>query len=178
MGSDKAFLPWGSETLLSHALKLAGGVADSVSIVGDTQKYSSYGSVIEDVYCDRGPLGGIHAALAGSESELNLILAVDLPFIQSQFLQYLISAADEAGATVTIPRAAHGWQPLCAVYRREFSPLAEESLRKGNNKIDLLFAAVKTRVLPEQEMVERGFSPRMFRNLNTPEDLEEAQTGK
>ena len=175
MGRDKAFLPWGNETLLAKALKLASGVAASVSIVGDPKKYASYGSVVEDVYRNRGPLGGIHAALASSATELNLILALDLPLIQLQLLQCLVSLADETGATVTIPRAGNHWQPLCAVYRREFAGIADESLRHGKNRIDPLFAAVKTRVLLDQELVERGFSSAMFRNLNTPEEAEAAR---
>jgi len=177
MGRDKAFVAWGQETLLSNALKLAGGVTASLYIVGDMKKFDSYGAVVEDVYRDRGPLGGIHAALSGSSAELNLMLAVDLPLVEPQFLHYMVSLADESGATVTVPRAGNGWQPLCAVYRREFAAIAEESLLAGKNKIDPLFDAVKTRVLEEQELVQRGFSSAMFRNLNTPEELEEARRG-
>ncbi len=177
MGRDKAFLSWGQETLLSHALKLAGNVAASVGIIGDKEKFASCGSVVEDVYRDRGPLGGIHAALSSSTTELNLLLAVDLPLVKPQFLRYLVSQADENGATVTVPRAGNGWQPLCAVYRREFAAIAEQSLLAGKNKIDPLFAMVKTRVLEEQELDEQGFSAGMFRNLNTPEELDEARRG-
>jgi len=177
MGRDKAFLAWGHETLLSHALKLAGNVTANVYIVGDAKKFASCGSVVEDVYRDRGPLGGIHAALAGSTTDLNLMLAVDLPLVKPEFLHYLISQADESGATVTLPHAGSGWQPLCAVYRSGFAAIAEESLIEEKNKIDALFARVKTRVLQEQELVQRGFSAAMFRNLNTPEELEEARRG-
>jgi molybdopterin-guanine dinucleotide biosynthesis protein A len=178
MGRDKAFLSWGQETLLSNALKLAGNVAADVYIIGDTKKFASYGSVVEDVYRDHGPLGGIHAALSGSTSDLNLMLAVDLPLIKPQFLRYLVAQAVESGATVTVPRASHAWQPLCAVYRREFVAIAEQALFAGKNKIDTLFAMVKARVLEEQELVQRGFSSEMFRNLNTPEELEEARRGR
>jgi molybdopterin-guanine dinucleotide biosynthesis protein A len=61
------------------------------------------------------------------------------------------------------------------VYRREFVAIAEPSLLEGKNKIDPLFATVKTRVLQQQELDERGFSAAMFRNLNTPEELEQAR---
>ncbi|MGA8151070.1 MAG: molybdenum cofactor guanylyltransferase [Terriglobales bacterium] len=177
MGQDKAFLSWGEETLLSNALKLAGDVAASVYIVGDTEKFAEWGSVVEDVYRDRGPLGGIHAALAGSTAELNLMLAVDLPLIKPEFLHYLVSQANESDVAVTLPRAGNHLQPLCAVYRREFAAIAEQSLLDGKNKIDPLFPKVKTRVLLEQELAQRGLSSEMFRNLNTPEELEEARRG-
>lgn len=175
MGRDKAFLAWGPETLLSHAVKLVNNMAAKVYIVGNAKKFASYGSVVEDIYRDRGPLGGIHAALAGSNTDLNLMVAVDLPMVTPEFLLYLIAQAAESSAMVTVPRAGNGWQPLCAVYRREFAATAEQSLLKGENKIDPLFATVETRVLEEQELVKRGFSADMFRNLNTPEELEEAR---
>ncbi|HYA22940.1 MAG TPA: molybdenum cofactor guanylyltransferase, partial [Terriglobales bacterium] len=159
MGTDKAFLRWGDETLLERALKLARAVAEDVRIVGDTKKFGDFGCVVvEDVYGERGPLGGIHAALTSSGSELNLMLAVDLPLMRPEFLSYLIGQAREAGATVTVPDAAGGLQPLCAVYRREFAGLAEESLQAGKNKIDPLFAKVSTRVVEEEELVRAGFS--------------------
>ena len=43
MGSDKAFLQLGDETLLAHALKLAGAVTGDVKIVGDAGKFSVFG---------------------------------------------------------------------------------------------------------------------------------------
>jgi molybdopterin-guanine dinucleotide biosynthesis protein A len=175
MGSDKAFLRLGDETLLSQALKLASAVAEEVWIAGDAKKFGTFGRVVEDVYRERGPLGGIHAALSGSRTELNLMLAVDLLFVTQRLLQYLFSRALESGAMVTVPRAGSGFQPLCAVYRRGFAEVAERSLLEGKNKIDSLFARVETCVIEESELVRMGFSGEMFRNLNTPEELEKAK---
>jgi molybdopterin-guanine dinucleotide biosynthesis protein A len=176
MGSDKAFLRLGDETLLSLALKAAGAVAGDVRIVGDAQKFTAFGRVVEDVYRGQGPLGGIHAALSSSVTELNLVLAVDLPFLETEFLKYLLSRAQESKATITVPHAGGGLQPLCAIYRRRFAEVAERSLREGKNKIDLLFATVATRVIEEEELVRAGFSAEMFRNLNTPQEWEKAKS--
>jgi len=175
MGSGKAFLSLGGETLLQRALNVASKVAGEVRIVGDANKFASFGPVVEDVYHRRGPLGGIHTALASSTTDLNLVLAVDLPFVTQEFLQYLIAQARESGAVVTVARVGGGWQPLCAVYRCEFATLAEVALREGKNKIDVLFAKVTNRVIEEDELVGAGFSLELFRNVNTPEDLESAR---
>lgn len=175
MGRDKAFVPFGSETLLSRALKLASAVAERVSIVGEVDKFAAFASVVTDVYPDRGPLGGIHAALSATSTEQNLVLAVDLPFVEQRFLEYLIEEAQKSAAVVTVPHAGGGFQPLCAIYRLEFRDLAEEALRNGRNKIDPLFAKINPRIVAEEELVREGFSAEMFRNLNTPQDLEEAR---
>jgi molybdenum cofactor guanylyltransferase len=174
MGSDKAFMQLGCQTLLARALAAAATVANQVCIVGDPQQFLPFGRVVQDVVPGRGPLGGIHAALRESGTDLNLMLAVDLPFVESRFLAYLIASACQCAAVVTVPRGKDGWQPLCAVYRQEFAVLAERALQKGKNRIDALFSQVETRAISEEESVRMGFSARMFRNLNTPAEWQKA----
>lgn len=171
MGSDKAFLRFAGRTLLARALDRLRALTSEVRIVGPASKFAPYGAVVEDVYTGRGPLAGIHAALSCSTTELNLILAVDLPLVTESLLRFIIQQARASDALVTVPRIAGGYQPLCAVYRRQFASVAAAALEAGKNKIDALFAAVATRVLEEAELSRFAFTPAMFENLNTPEDL-------
>ena len=174
MGADKALVALDGRTLLARALELARSVTPEVRIVGDAGKFAPFAPAVEDVFRDCGPLGGIHAALRASQTELNLILAVDVPFVSLALLQFLITRARSSpAAAVTVARSGGGWQPLCAVYRREFGDAAENALREGRCKIDALFGA-DTNVIEEEELEVAGFSPRIFRNLNTPEELAEA----
>jgi molybdopterin-guanine dinucleotide biosynthesis protein A len=176
MGTDKALLRWQHGTLLDHVLELAHELTPHVRIVADRKRFAGYGApVIEDVYRGCGPLGGIHAALSTTVSPWNLMLAVDLPLLNGRLLGYLVALARESDATVTVPSVGGGLQPLCAVYRREFAELAQCSLEAGENKIDLLFARVKTQTIEEEKLVQAGFSREMFRNVNTPEELEEVR---
>jgi molybdopterin-guanine dinucleotide biosynthesis protein A len=175
MGTDKAFLELKGRTLLDRALATVRAFTPEAIIVGERTKFVSFGTVVEDIFRDRGPLGGIHAALSATATDLNLILAVDLPFLESAFLKYLLRQAEGSDALVTLPRAAGGWQPLCAVYRKTFAAIAERSLLQSRNKIDPLFGDIKTLVLEERELLKRGFSPDMFRNVNTPEEFSDAK---
>jgi molybdopterin-guanine dinucleotide biosynthesis protein A len=177
MGSDKAFVTLDGRTLLARALDLASSIAPNVYIVGDPAKFASFAPVVQDIFQNCGPLAGIHAALRASQNELNLILAVDVPFLSPTLLQYLITRARNANsAAVTAAHTAEGWQPLAAVYRRAFADQAENSLRHGHYKIDTLFTAPGTQAITEQELQTAGFSPRLFTNLNTKEDLSKAET--
>jgi molybdopterin-guanine dinucleotide biosynthesis protein A len=172
MGSDKAFVDYDGRTLLARSLDLARSVASDVRIVGNHEKFASFAPVVEDIFRDCGPLGGIHAALRASPRELNLMLAVDTPFVTRGFLHYLITEARSAPeALVVVPRGDGNWQPLCAAYRREFAAAAETALRAGRNRIDRLFDEVRIRVIEQEELEGAGFSPTIFRNLNTPEEL-------
>ena len=175
MGADKAFVMLDGRTLLARALELARSVTRDVRMVGDPAKLAAFGPVVEDVFPGCGPLGGIHAALRASSAELNLMLAVDLPFVSPALLEYLVERArSSASAGVVVPHAGGRWQPLCAVYRREFADAAEAALRAGRFKIDALFDGAGAQVVGEEELLRAGFSAAMFSNLNTPEDLAEA----
>jgi molybdenum cofactor guanylyltransferase len=175
MGRDKAFLELGGKTLLERALGLAGAVAGEAKIVGDPAKFGKFGAVVQDVYPERGPLGGIHAALTESQTELNLMIGVDLPFLKVGFLQLLISVANKSGALVTVPRVGGYYEPLTAAYRKGFSVLAETALLSHRNKVDALFSHIPLRVVNEDEIVRSGFSPAMFRNVNTQADWKKAR---
>jgi molybdopterin-guanine dinucleotide biosynthesis protein A len=175
MGEDKAFLRLGGETLLSRALNLATSLTPNARIVGEAAKFAEFSVVVEDVYPDRGPLAGIHAALASTETAVNLMLAVDTPFIERGFLEFLISEARRSDAVITVPRSGGHMHSLCAIYRKEFAAVAEQSLILGQNRIDALFSDVKTRVIEEAELQRLGFCPEMFRNINTSEEWREAE---
>jgi molybdenum cofactor guanylyltransferase len=175
MGSDKAFLELEGKALIARAIELARKVTPNVSIVGASEKYSAYGPVVADIFPRHGPLGGIHAALRASRSDLNLMMAVDLPFLEARFLEYLIARAAESDAPITVPKSGEYFQPLCAVYRKEFANIAERALAKGRNKIDSLFDEVNLCTLTEEDLTTNGFDLSMFRNLNTQADWKNAK---
>ena len=171
MGADKVFMEIDGRTLLDRALAAVSSVCDYVRIVGDPAKFSTVETeAIGDIFPGCGPLAGIHTALSQSPYELNLMLAVDMPFVPANLLDFLFAVANGAAALVTVPRVNAQLQPLCAVYRREFSGKAEAALRAGNYKIEAAFSGVSIRVIEEGELISAGFSARNFFNMNTPKD--------
>ena len=174
MGADKAFVTLDGQTLLARALNVARSITPNVRIVGDPAKFAPFAPTVEDIFPNCGPLAGIHAALRSSQTDLNLILAVDVPFVSSALLHYLIQRARNNAATVTVAQTEGGYQPLCALYRRNFAEAAEQSLQAGRYKIDVLFTPATTQTITEKELEAAGLSPSLFRNLNTPKELSEA----
>lgn len=179
MGEDKAGLrlPSGM-TLLEHALATCAAVAGQVGILGPQSRYGTYawaGEIVEDIFPDRGPLAGIHAALANTTTEWNIVLAVDLPGITAELLRWTLDEARKTGKLVTVPKIEDQQQPLCAVYRRGFAEIAEQALKENRNKVNGCFPREDTRVISEQELVASGFMPEMFANVNTPEEFSKVQ---
>ena len=175
MGVDKAFLPFQGRPLVEHAISLMQRACSPVTIVGDPAKFSSYGPVVADIFAGCGPLAGIHAGLNSSSAELNLFMAVDMPFVSAELLLFLLRIAEQTDGQVVVPHTARGLQPLCAVYRRSFATVAERLLSTGKYKIDAAFAGLPIRVVEEAELRVAGFSEQNFFNLNTPADVQQAE---
>lgn len=178
MGTEKAFVRLKGRYLLEHALEAARSITPQVMIVGEPTKFSRFAPVVKDTFRDRGPLGGIHAALAATTTDWNLVIAVDLPFVTSAFLRFLSGRcpqSENVTPLVVVPRADGRFQPLCALYRKPFRIPAEKALERGENKIDSLFQNSGIVIVDENEIIHAGFSTEIFRNLNTPEDLAAAE---
>jgi molybdopterin-guanine dinucleotide biosynthesis protein A len=183
MGQEKSALLLNGNTLLERAIEIARAVSDDVQLLGAPHPGAPYLPavgrcgirVIPDRFPGCGPLAGIDAALAATNAELNFILSVDTPFVPQNFVRYLVDRARDNDALVTYPRLTSGYQPLCAVYRKEFGPIAEATLRSGHYKIDPLFARIPTSTIDDAELRKLGFGDEIFDNLNTPEDWERAQ---
>jgi molybdenum cofactor guanylyltransferase len=180
MGTEKSLLTVQGKTLIDHAIAQARSVSEDVFICGSKDLFSAYGRVVADVYTGCGPLGGIHAALTRSQTDLNLMLAVDTPFITKEFLAYLVQEAQRSGAMVTVPATEKGRQPLCAIYRKGFLAAAEAALKTGTYKLDALFPTESTCAIDfsSDAVKALGFDAAMFDNLNTREDYERVKRRK
>lgn len=174
MGQDKALLRMPSGvTLLQHIVATAKLVADNVALLGSGEKYRDVVDdveIVEDVYRDCGPLGGIHAALSSTSTDLNLVIATDMPNVSVELLRFLIQRARSTDRVVTIPRVGELLQPLCAVYRQSFLFTAEQALRTGRYRINTAISEVSIDVIGEAELFAAGFGAELFANANTPEE--------
>jgi molybdopterin-guanine dinucleotide biosynthesis protein A len=174
MGQNKAFLNFLGQTLLTRALHTLSEACGQVTIIGDPATFAPHATTIPDIIPNCGPLAGIHTALTNSQSDLNLMLAVDMPFVTADLLKFLLDKASDSTSIVTVPRTRRGLQPLCAVYRRAFAPIAEQAIRAGNYKIDSAFANLGLQIINEKGLATANFSEENFFNVNTPADRQSA----
>lgn len=104
MGADKALLQIEGETMLARTVRLVSGVVSEVVIVGRTALPPELAATpaIRDAHGDAGPLGGIATGLAHVRSEPALVVACDLPFLQTDLLELLLTLAP--GYDAVVPR--------------------------------------------------------------------------
>lgn len=177
MGRDKALLELAGQPLVLRTLERVRPVVAEVALVGAPERYAHLGvPTLADCQPSRGPLGGIVTALAVSRHDWNLVVACDLPYVETRFLEFLLEQATTSPeADAVIPQTRDNWQPLCAAYHRRCLPVFERVLAEGNPKIARAFSEVRVRAITAEELEQFAFTERMFKNMNTPEDYQEAQ---
>jgi molybdenum cofactor guanylyltransferase len=120
MGRDKALLVWGGQPLAAIVARKVREAAGEATLVGPPEVYGGLGyRVIADLEAGRGPLGGIVTALADSGAEWNLIVACDLPGIETVLLETLLEEAAQRDVSWLVPRTPDGrLHPVCSVFHR------------------------------------------------------------
>ncbi len=174
MGVDKAFLKIAGIPMIEHVLRTLKGVVQDVIIVTNSPHlYSACGvRVVTDAFDKRGPLTGIHSGLLHSRDEYNFVVACDMPFLNPGLLSFMASLSE--GYDIVVPSCGGMFEPLHAVYRKGLLPLLEQQLRLEKRKIQDLFNTVRVRYVTEQEIDRFDPARKSFKNLNTPQEYEEA----
>lgn len=179
MGRDKGLLELAGQPMVLRVAEYLRPVTSEVVLVGAPERYGHLGLPVQaDREAGKGPVAGIATALAASRFEWNLIVACDLPYLETRFLHLLLEEAVDGEWDAVVPRpgpADKGWQPLCAAYHRRALPAFERVLAGERLKISLAYDELRVRTITEKELAEFAFPERMFENINTPGDYEKAK---
>ncbi len=177
MGKDKAQLRYGNRSQLEIALDLAGRHCSRVflSLRQDQavpiEAKTAGIAIIRDPVENTGPLAGILAALQEHPGKPWLILAVDLPFLNSDTLDYLINNRDADCPFTAFNSNFDGLpEPLCAIYEPMALPLLQDFFHKRGNRCP---RKIMMQTNPKMLQLPSPHA-RALDNINTPDDYKEA----
>ena len=177
MGSSKALLPFGSETMLQRVVRLLGEIVSPIVVVAAVgQQLPELPPEVIVTYDEnegRGPLEGLRAGLKALPEDVDAayVTSCDVPLLVPGFVRQMFDLA--SGYDIAVMEIDGFTHPLSAVYRRSTLPFVEELLSEDRLRPVFLFDAVKTRrVRPEHMTADPEL--RTLRNLNTRDDYERA----
>jgi molybdopterin-guanine dinucleotide biosynthesis protein A len=177
MGSSKALLPFGSETMLQRVVRLLGEVVSPIVVVAaadqDLPALPRDVIVTRDERDARGPLECLRAGLKALPPHVDAlyVTSCDVPLLIPNFVRQMLELA--RGYDIAVTEIDGFTHPLSAVYRRATLPFVEDLLAKDRLRPAFLFELVKTRRVQPEEMTADP-DLRTLRNLNTREDYERA----
>ncbi|QMU56761.1 MAG: molybdenum cofactor guanylyltransferase MobA [Boseongicola sp.] len=177
-GGDKGLLPLGGGTIMSQVVaRLQPQVADlALNANGDASRFDDLGlPVIPDsVDGFAGPLAGVLAGLdwAAEKGATHIVTAAaDTPFFPCDLVPQLMLAADVAGKPIALARTENGRHPTFGYWPVDLRNDLRAALMDGVRKV---VAWTDEHGTAMADFDDQPFDP--FFNVNTPEDLERAQT--
>ncbi len=176
MGRDKALLEIGGVPLLVRAARLVESVVGTPTVIGNTDAYLPLNlRLIGDDWPRAGPLGAIATALRASSAPWNFMVACDLPYLTKEWLEYLAARALASSADAVLPMNARGAEPLCAVYHKRCEAAIRAALAQGTRKVTDGLKNVRVETIELAEWKAFDSEGLLFKNMNSPEDYEEAR---
>ncbi len=175
MGSNKAFLKVKGKTFIEHQIDLLREIFNEITISANTPAEYKHLNVpiIPDIYPDKGPLSGIHAALIHSRSFHTFILACDMPFVEIELIKQLQGFIE--GHDVVVPQSKKGLEPLHAFYSKNCIAPIKKELDNNNLRIISFFPQVKVKTVKLNSLSLSDKIKNSIKNLNTTEEYKDAK---
>jgi len=167
MGTNKALLTFQNKPLLKHMANLIEPFCSNIAISGECVDYHVFGiKMVPDHYSDCGPIAGIYSSLQYSQTDWNLLVSVDAPFVNEELFCYLI--ANIKNCDCVIPKHTSGIEPLVGLYHKRILPVIDKMIKDGDFKLMNLLLKLNTRFLDCDELIKKY--PRLFLNVNRMDD--------
>jgi molybdopterin-guanine dinucleotide biosynthesis protein A len=179
MGRDKALVELAGRPLIAGALDALRGADLPARIAGARAELSAFAPVAPDAWDNVGPLGGVCSALRSTERDWAVFVTVDQPLMSPALVADLLDEARKSASAVTVASVNGVAQTFPAVVRREALEALENRLHEGKRGCMDAFRAAGLRVVAAEDLAppeSRGLVERWFTNVNTPEDLERAES--
>ena len=177
MGTAKALLPFGPETMLQRVVRLLADVVSPIVVVAAVDQplpdLPRQVIITRDEQEARGPLEGLRAGLKAlpMDVESAYVTSCDVPLLEPAFVREMLDFA--SGYDIAVMEIDGFTHPLSAVYRRSVLPPVEDLLAANQLRPVFLFDRVKTRRVRPAEITADP-ELRTLRNLNTADEYQQA----
>ncbi len=129
---------------------------------------------VPDRVPDGGTLAGLLTAVLEGPAPV-VCLAWDMPFVPAGLVRELAAGLAEFDAVLPASPGRRGMEPMCAAYGPACGPAIERCLARGDLRAIAFHDEVRVSILPPAAVAAHGDPEMMFFNVNTPEDLSEAE---
>lgn len=169
MGSEKGMVSLAGKPMISYLLNTLSAFGIPIVIISSNPVYKIFGyPVIADIVADKGPMGGLHAALFISQSERNLLVSCDSPLIPKVVFEALLK--QDSAQNLTVTSTLERIYPFPGLYSRKLLPEIEERIKNERLKMALAIEQLNPQYIPLNYILDSDDLWKMA-NINTPAEL-------
>ena len=178
LGRNKAVEEIGGERLIERVIdRLSRLCSETIVVAADEARAQALDlpdsvRTATDIYPGRGSLGGIFTGLSAARGDFGIVVACDMPFLNTGLLQFMVDLAPDFD--VVVPRLSGRPEPLHAIYSKNCLAPIESRLKRQDLKIALFFEEVRVAYVDEEDIDIFDPDRLSFFNVNTQEDLDRA----
>jgi molybdopterin-guanine dinucleotide biosynthesis protein A len=129
--------------------------------------------VVADLRPGLGALGGIYTAVVEAPAPV-VCVAWDMPFVSASLIRRLAEGLRGHDAVVPQSEGPAGIEPLCAAYGPACREAIAANLEAGDLRAVGFHARIRLGILPLAEVALEGDPAFLFFNVNTADDLAQA----
>ncbi|WPR74750.1 molybdenum cofactor guanylyltransferase [Algoriphagus sp. NG3] len=136
MQSEKGLVLYKGKPFIRWIIEAVMPITPDIILVTSNGDYSLVGlPMIEDLYADKGPVGGIYTALKHSKTKRNLILSCDIPKITTGLLSTIVAESAKNDSPVTFISDGRNDYPLIGVYTKSASTTFDNAISANKLKL-------------------------------------------
>jgi molybdenum cofactor guanylyltransferase len=175
-GKNKAFISVGGMRILDRLYRIFSDLFNEIILVtNDPEQFIKWDlTIVTDIFQVRSSLTGIHTGLFYMKNSFGFFTACDIPFLSKDLVAILIENI-EANKDIIMPETTAGLEPLCAIYSKRCLNTAEHHIKQNKFKIQRALGKHRWKIIPESQLRAKDPELLSFFNINTPEDLAQAE---
>ncbi len=169
-GTDKAFAELNGMPLISFSYNKLKQICSKIILSSNSENSIFLDiKIVKDEFAEIGPIGGIYSALNQSDTEINIVLSCDIPFVSVDLLNYLLLQSENFD--VTIAKHEDYCEPLIGIYKKSINNSIKDSINnKQYSLIKLITKLNYNEVIINEK--QNFYHNNLFFNVNTKQDLE------
>lgn len=170
-GNNKAFLKFKDKSFIENITDELINFNNIYLSVDDKEKYKDLNYILlEDIYKDIGPIGGIYSALKVINEKYIFVTACDMPKITKEFIEFLCSSITEDVNCIVVQDEDGRIYPLGGIYSKDILCDVEDMIKKKDYKLLNLINRVKSKII---SLSGTKFNKDILDNINNLEQYSE-----
>lgn len=175
MGQDKECLKYNGIYLMDTIIyKLKKSFDEIVIVTNNPAIYNDKKRQIlkdvlitTDIIKDKGPCVGLYSGLAISSNEDNFLLACDMPYINNDYIKYLL---DMSYKNALVYKNNKYFEPFCAMYKKDLLYRLKEFIYEDQRSLNKFLRTIEPDIIDDSIIESFDKEKKMFTNINYPEE--------